>query len=60
MNETLQLLVSAEDVSLLADSVYVIKREERKTERKKERKKTKSLILLVDNEGRFVGEADKV
>jgi hypothetical protein len=94
LNDTRQLLVSADNISLLADSVYVIRREERrkerkkkkeerkkekkkegKKERKKERKKekrkegkkegkkerkTKYLFQLVDNEERFVGEADKV
>ena len=37
LNDTHQLLVSADDINLLADSVYGIKRErERKEERKRE------------------------
>jgi len=42
LNNTHQLLVSADDVGLLADGFYVIKREinkERKKGKKKERKK---------------------
>ena len=42
MNDTHQLPISADDVSLLADSVRIVERErkkERKKERKRERKK---------------------
>jgi len=47
LNDIHQLLVSADDVSLLADSVYGIKRERerRKEERKKERKKKRNLYF---------------
>ena len=59
MNDTHQLPISADDVSLLADSVRIVERErererekERKKERKRERKKERNTEIKKERKNK--------